>query len=60
MGGADFLRVKLFKSFQKTYEELVKWILQFQNLTKEKGELYKNGKSQVPIKRTFLFSYIKS
>ena len=44
MDGADFLRVKLFKNFQKTYEELVKWVLQFQYLTKGKGELCKNGK----------------
>ena len=57
---ANYLRVKLFKNFQKTYEELVNSVLKFQNLTKGKVELYKNGKRQVSIKRAFLFSYIKS
>ena len=64
MDGADFLCVKLFKNFKKAYEGLVKWVLQFQNLTKGKGELCKNGKfmrkRQVSMKRAFLFSYIKS
>ena len=60
MDRPNFLQVKLFKNFQKTYEELVKSVLQFQNLTKGRGELYKNGKSQVSIERAYLFSYIKS
>ena len=47
-------------NFQKTYEELVKSVLQLQNLTKGKGKLYKNEKSQVSIERTYVFSYIKS
>ena len=64
MDGADFLCVKRFKNFKAASEGLVKWVLQFQNLTKGKGEFCKNGKvmrkRQVSIKRPFLFSYIKS
>ena len=44
MDGADFLRVKLFKNFQKTYKGFVKWVLQFQNLSMGKGKSCKNEK----------------